>query len=449
MKLATRFFTASVLLAALSGGLFAQPAADSTLHKPAFIGKFAAPKIGYGNFVTGLNRYNMGPNARALPYEMYLSLWVGAMDSDSNVYVSNGDGNYYGRLHHNELNFRSEFAPAKEGNARPDLVTAGMMNERIDAAVRMVFEDRRVFFGHTPLGLRVVQQVFTSPDQQFMVFHFVIENTGSTDHDLRSVYMGMKLDADVPDLSDKGYVPNSLNDVVRFVGRNDIPVMLNRDGNLETDELVGLVMLSDLPTSISYWNREEEGELNDRGRFELLSKDFTQLPEPEGDDYRFMLSTGKYLLGQDEKVSFTIGLVQAAGKEAFLHKIDKARSFYEKLLADKKLGKRDLGDRQPAATHESVLPDNFRLLANFPNPFNPTTEIRFDVGQAARIELSIYNTLGQQIRQLVDRDFERGSYGVTWDGKNDGGTMVSTGIYYYRMRSDAGFSAVKKMLLVK
>ena len=103
--------------------LYAQT--DSTLDQPAYIGKFAAPKIGYGNFVTGLNRYNTGPNAQALPYRMYLSLWVGAKDIEGNVYVTNGDGNYIPKGQPgSEFNFRSEFAPSEKGYAQKDNLTA-------------------------------------------------------------------------------------------------------------------------------------------------------------------------------------------------------------------------------------------------------------------------------------------------------------------------------------
>jgi flagellar hook assembly protein FlgD len=90
------------------------------------------------------------------------------------------------------------------------------------------------------------------------------------------------------------------------------------------------------------------------------------------------------------------------------------------------------------------------LYPNYPNPFNPETEIRFDLSgtHAQKIRLSIYNLLGQEIRTLVQGTFNPGSYRVQWDGKDNWGRSVSTGIYLYRLEGK-DFSLTRRMALIK
>jgi hypothetical protein len=88
------------------------------------------------------------------------------------------------------------------------------------------------------------------------------------------------------------------------------------------------------------------------------------------------------------------------------------------------------------------------LTQNYPNPFNPTTVIRFTLPQADRVELTVYNVLGQRVRVLVDGSVAAGEHEVVWNADNDGGQKVSAGVYFYRLvTSEATVS--RKMLLVK
>ncbi len=98
---------------------------------------------------------------------------------------------------------------------------------------------------------------------------------------------------------------------------------------------------------------------------------------------------------------------------------------------------------------ESVRePANFSLLQNYPNPFNGFTRIRYDLQTAQRVTLKIYNILGQEIRALVHEQKPAGNHFVTWDGKNNSGETVSSGLYFYRIRAGA-YVKTKKLLFVK
>jgi hypothetical protein len=76
-----------------------------------------------------------------------------------------------------------------------------------------------------------------------------------------------------------------------------------------------------------------------------------------------------------------------------------------------------------------------RLLGNYPNPFNPTTTIRYTLGTKTSVSVRIYDLLGREIATLVDEVQEAGEHAVQWDGKNQNRNTVSTGIYIYRIQA--------------
>ncbi len=94
------------------------------------------------------------------------------------------------------------------------------------------------------------------------------------------------------------------------------------------------------------------------------------------------------------------------------------------------------------------LPSQFALRPNYPNPFNPSTTIRYDVATRSRVELRIYDVRGALVRTLVDGERAAGSYSIAWNGLNDRGNPASSGVYFYRLTAGT-FSDVRKMTLVK
>lgn len=94
------------------------------------------------------------------------------------------------------------------------------------------------------------------------------------------------------------------------------------------------------------------------------------------------------------------------------------------------------------------LPSRFDLAQNYPNPFNPSTTIRYSVPFESRINIAVYNVLGQQIRVLVDESKPTGYFETVWDGRDHFGNQVSSGIYLYQLSAGA-FVKTNKMILVK
>ena len=78
------------------------------------------------------------------------------------------------------------------------------------------------------------------------------------------------------------------------------------------------------------------------------------------------------------------------------------------------------------------LPYRFELAQNYPNPFNPVTTIEYSVPSRTDVTIEIFNVLGQKVRTLVDEARSAGSYRIEWNGNNEFGRPVSTGVYLYR-----------------
>jgi hypothetical protein len=101
-----------------------------------------------------------------------------------------------------------------------------------------------------------------------------------------------------------------------------------------------------------------------------------------------------------------------------------------------------------AVKGEKGIPTTYELGENYPNPFNPSTTIQFGVPEAGATSIVIYNVLGQRVRTLTSEYRVAGRYQVTWDGTDDVGHHVGSGMYLYRLQSNQN-SIVKKMVLVK
>lgn len=94
------------------------------------------------------------------------------------------------------------------------------------------------------------------------------------------------------------------------------------------------------------------------------------------------------------------------------------------------------------------VPKEFYVSANYPNPFNPSTTIEYQLSQSSPVNLSIYNSLGQKVRTLVNGAVQPGSHQAVWDGRNDAGEILSSGMYLYLFKAD-NFSKTHKMILMK
>jgi hypothetical protein len=97
---------------------------------------------------------------------------------------------------------------------------------------------------------------------------------------------------------------------------------------------------------------------------------------------------------------------------------------------------------------QAPLPSGFTLAQNYPNPFNLSTHISFTIPRRSRVELSIYNILGQLVKSYAPEVLPAGTFTVEWDGNADDGRTLASGIYFYRFVA-TDFVATRKMALLK
>lgn len=94
-------------------------------------------------------------------------------------------------------------------------------------------------------------------------------------------------------------------------------------------------------------------------------------------------------------------------------------------------------------TISSVIPSQYKLYNNYPNPFNPVTKIKFDIRSQGKVSLKVYDSVGRKIVTLLDKDMSPGTYETSWNADK-----YSSGVYFYRMET-GNFTDTKKMLLIK
>jgi hypothetical protein len=95
-----------------------------------------------------------------------------------------------------------------------------------------------------------------------------------------------------------------------------------------------------------------------------------------------------------------------------------------------------------------ALPREITLHQNYPNPFNSNTKISFIIHDRSDITINVFDMLGRRVRSLLDSQLQAGEYSITWDGRSDRGVRLSSGVYFYNLKTD-GFEDFRKMVILK
>jgi hypothetical protein len=95
-----------------------------------------------------------------------------------------------------------------------------------------------------------------------------------------------------------------------------------------------------------------------------------------------------------------------------------------------------------------LIPVRTELTGNYPNPFNPETKIKFALKETGDVSIKIYNIKGALVRALVDGEMNAAYHEIIWDGKDNTGKQVGSGVYFYKMKAEK-YTATKKMILMK
>ncbi len=178
------------------------------------------------------------------------------------------------------------------------------------------------------------------------------------------------------------------------------------------------------------------------GRFEIIN---------EGNTYQYSVAKNNQNMiilenndSQQQTYEFEFGRLAKDEKEIFIYiDGDTPQSTVEVSY--------ELFSRDGAAGNgimELGSPDEFKLYQNYPNPFSSQTTIQYDVAEVTSVKIYIYNTLGQLVKTIDRGENSIGMHTVEWDGKNDDGDSLSSGVYFYQLRTK-NFNKTMKMLLVK
>ncbi|MFC1731375.1 FlgD immunoglobulin-like domain containing protein [candidate division KSB1 bacterium] len=175
------------------------------------------------------------------------------------------------------------------------------------------------------------------------------------------------------------------------------------------------------------------------------------IPDEFYSDYDVILTTGgEKSINMRESDSYSYSVIPVIPKTSAprLSISNDPGNFMSKLSDDGVTEKSFTLILNKAEESNSLVPDEYYLKQNYPNPFNPTTTIEYGLIQAGHVSLKIYNTLGQEIRTLVNTQQGAGEYRVIWDGVNNAGRSVASGVYLSRISSGT-FTSIKKLILLR
>ena len=158
------------------------------------------------------------------------------------------------------------------------------------------------------------------------------------------------------------------------------------------------------------------------------------------------LNSGDNTGGIDALNSFINSVEAQAGKKLTNEQADQLIAEAQSIIDA--INAASLPKQSLETTTQNSIPTAYHLDQNFPNPFNPTTQIRFGIPQSGNVTLKIYNSVGQLVKTLVDGNMSEGYHQATWDATDNTGSKLSSGVYIYRITAGT-FTQINKMLLLK
>ena len=235
---------------------------------------------------------------------------------------------------------------------------------------------------------------------------------------MNDLYFGFLSDFDLPG----GFETASYDSTLK---------LLMQSGN--GGPLVGVVGLSSLLKHQTLSNGTAKTGFTKNQLYSMISSGAVSDLSGSG-DLMSMFAGGPYRLTPGDSVEVALALVVGNTSAEIRDRAAKAFTLYQ----------------QPTDVNNpsDVLPNAYELYQNYPNPFNPTTTIAFDLPASGEVRLEVFNLLGQRVKELSSGRMNAGSHNVEWDGCNDAGQGVASGVYFYRLSVD-GLSSTRKMVLLR
>jgi serine protease len=280
--------------------------------------------------------------------------------------------------------------------------------------------------GHaTPANVLVEQTSYAwagSDDDEFIILVYHLTNRGAGN--LNPYWAGVFCDWDV--------ATSSANIGASDAARHAIYLHANPGG-----PFVGLALLGDSPqANLTFINNPTYVYPNsaiDNGNKLRFLRGLTSVPTTTApDDWSMVCSAGPLDLPSSGDLTVAFAMVHGATLEDFLANVDAARAAYNPMTP----------------VTEDLPVKMFRLDQNAPNPFNPQTVLTFEVAVPGRVSLAIYDVAGKLVRTLVDDSRPVGRHEATWNGTDDSGQRVSSGVYFAKYRG-GDQEQTRKMTMVK
>jgi len=255
-------------------------------------------------------------------------------------------------------------------------------------------------------------------DEGFIIFEYWLKN--NTINYLTSLRFGFFIDADISASGDFAEYDRQLQMLRQYsAGGKSIA-------------LVNLENVSGFNVSI---NGSSKRGFTKQEKIDLISSSNTDSLQTATADYMMNTISGPYNMAPGVSIKIAFALVIGSNLNDLYDNVTRAVQRYSVPT--------DIDDNQ-----YGVLPQEFSLNQNYPNPFNPSTTISFDLTRRGEILLEIYNSLGQKVKTLYSGTIAAGSHSFDWNGTDQSGKKTASGVYFYKLSTDAQ-TASKKMMLLK
>jgi hypothetical protein len=291
-----------------------------------------------------------------------------------------------------------------------------------------------------PIGLEIVQRSFAfanPPDDDYVILEYTIKNK-SIDT-LENIYPGLFFDWDINLTTPK-------DDLAGRDTISDISFVYQYDST--SSIYLTVYPLNHPPASCKLIDNQlylYDG-FTEEEKYLFLSNDTLLAADTVSflyaGDWSMVSSCGPFVIPPQENIVVAVAVIAGENLYDLKENIKSARLKYYDMKTE-------------VESEEHSIPNVYSLGQNYPNPFNPTTTIPFRVNSSQLMvhspihtTLVIYNILGQKVKTLVEDEVLPGIYEIVWDGKNDKGSEVTSGIYFYRLETD-GFKQTKKMILLR
>ena len=284
-----------------------------------------------------------------------------------------------------------------------------------------------------PFGFYIRQESWAfdsgSDEDDFIIVRYFIHNrSGSAQDDLRA---GLFLDLDLEEtqMDDEGATDGDRN----MAYLNDPTGTHIGVKILEGDATPPVDNLTLIPNPTYIW---PQSFVLDEDKFGFLSGSdplHSQSSSSGPDDYSLLVSVGPFSLEPGDSTEVPFAIVGATSLFDLRQSAARAQAYYNPSV--------DVVDGSDGA------PQPIKLLANMPNPFATRTAVRFELSQAARISLDVFDVTGRRVRALASGVHPAGAHALTWDGRNDAGRPMGSGIYFLKLTRDNGTESRRMTLL--